>query len=198
MSCNTTGFGTQGLFTYHNHETLLEDYVPNTLSHLLSLDSFTSSDSGINASSQQYFLLQVGYKTCFAPFNDSTTYPPDSYIPQIEAKVKPFFQELFSVMNSSNVIVSLPGRSFSDHNNRVADVCTWKLNRMITHQAHLHGWMVLEREEIEHRLVLKSDYVEEPLRSTVSMMAFPAPQMISASLITMLHCLDQQQTFQLE
>jgi hypothetical protein len=131
----------------------------------------------------------------------------------------------------SRIIISLPSRVFynattintreypdeemkEQHDN--INYCHWRLNGLYTYIAHQHGFLVLTREEIEHRLVFKTEHsyavvdpqavrtnahiaVENVRKMTrprlQEMMEFPGAPIIAASLVEMLHCLDRNQTF---
>jgi len=197
LLCNSTGFGSNGVITFQHHDSLLEEFKPNTLQSILSPESLYSTTI---LSGDQFFFIQLGYHACFAPFNQSSLYSTD-YIKTAEGNIKSFLDELAEVLKpftreANNVIISMTGRTFPT-DDRAADVCTWRLNRMIAYHAHTHGWMLLEREEIEHRLLLKTDYADEPIRSVHSLLTFPAPQIIASSAIAMIDCVNKQYTFEL-
>jgi hypothetical protein len=94
---------------------------------------------------------------------------------------------------NTTVIVSTAPRS--GMGNSKADICTWKLNRIIARAAHNRGFIVLEREEIEHRLTFKLESSEDLIeRGAVDTAEAPAAQVVSTALLSMLRCLASNET----
>jgi hypothetical protein len=70
------------------------------------------------------------------------------------------------------------------------DRCSWHFNRIAAREAHVQGFAVLEREEIERRLMFKSEH--NPQYRTMKFMLHlenPAPQIIATSLLGLITCL---------
>lgn len=62
------------------------------------------------------------------------------------------------------------------------------MNRIAAHQAHLNGFPVLEREEIEHRLLFKSEFT--PYHKNINThihLDIPGPQIVSTALLAMVN-----------
>ena len=92
----------------------------------------------------------------------------------------------------TTVILMTGGRNFLKAHDTRGHRCQWRLNRIATHQAHLHGIPVFEREEIEHRYLFKSEY--SPGHKNVQThihLDIPGPQIISTALLAMITCLER-------
>ena len=75
------------------------------------------------------------------------------------------------------------------------DRCAWTFNRQAAYVAHQHGFIVFEREEIERRLLFKSEYNEEHRTIKPDLhLANPAPQIVATSLLGMVSCLAKNVT----
>ena len=124
---------------------------------------------------------------------------------------------------TTTVIVSTASRVLIG--NPVADRCTWKMNRIVARAAHKRGFVVFEREEMEHRVVFKSEYSED-LRaigigvsggsggdisastgsvggsdgavasSSIGSTEPPTAHILATSLLTMIRCLAHNQTLE--
>lgn len=149
---------------------------------------------------------QFGFAACNEPYNN--TKHTEAMISKAERNIPPLLNSfVISTSQYSNVstysgktnsrnIVSLASRSiFSDHR---SEVCTWKLNRMLAYEAHAHNVVVLEREEIEHRLLFRSEQTENPLVRSSYLLETPAPQIVTASLLSILTCIENNSTFVLK
>lgn len=108
---------------------------------------------------------------------------------------------------TTTVIISTTSRSLVG--NAKADRCIWKLNRIAAKEAHQLGFNVFEREEIEHRLLFKSEHIVSlhnsgaganvsvvpkiitPLYDAI--FTAPAPQIVATSLLEMIGCLQDGQ-----
>lgn len=86
------------------------------------------------------------------------------------------------------VIFVTPGRIGSTH--KLTDACSWRFNRHAARQAHLHGFTVLEREEIERRLLFKSESTPETATIKYTLhLANPGPTVVATALLGLISCL---------
>jgi len=79
--------------------------------------------------------------------------------------------------------------------NHATDRCVYKLNRILAREAHRHGFVVLEREEIEHRLMFKQE-ASEDLKELIPMPEPPTHHVLATSLLSMISCLARNGTGQ--
>jgi hypothetical protein len=93
-----------------------------------------------------------------------------------------------SQQSKTMVIIQLPGRI--GNSNSQNDHCTWSFNRYLANEAHKKNFAVLEREEIERRLLFKSEYYKEHrfIKQNLHLEA-PAPQIVATSLLGLISCL---------
>ena len=69
------------------------------------------------------------------------------------------------------------------------DACIAQFNRIVTDQAHVYGFPVLDKGEIERRLMRKSyGHSNPPLANEVHL-AQPGPAISSTSLLSLITCL---------
>jgi len=68
------------------------------------------------------------------------------------------------------------------------DQCIWKFNRAVSHEAHKHGFAVLEREEIERRYLYRFN-----AKAAMHLDA-PGPQIVGTSLLALIACLRRNGT----
>jgi hypothetical protein len=72
--------------------------------------------------------------------------------------------------------------------------CSWKFSRAAAAEAHKHGFAVLEREEMERRLVYRSEYSDYPSMKLVMHLDMPAQSIIATALVGLVSCLMKNQT----
>jgi hypothetical protein len=93
-----------------------------------------------------------------------------------------------SPFGKTKVIVSTAGRT--GHPDIGVQKCSMRFNRIVAREAHAQGFAVLEREEIEHRFLFKSE-VYPNYRTTKPGLHLdsPGPQIVATSLLEMISCL---------
>lgn len=93
----------------------------------------------------------------------------------------------------TTVIVSISGRHMKDDGRQ--DKCSWHINRVVTHQAHKHGFVVLEREEIEHRLLYRSEHNPDIKAVNPDVhLDIPGPQIVGTALLKLLECITKNES----
>jgi hypothetical protein len=88
------------------------------------------------------------------------------------------------------VIFQLPGRTGKSEPR--ADQCSRQYNRVLAKEAHNYGFTVIEREEIERRLLFKSEFspVFKSVHNALHLES-PAPNIVACSLLILVGCLSQ-------
>jgi hypothetical protein len=82
------------------------------------------------------------------------------------------------------------------------DECVWKFNAAARKHARLAGFAVLEREEIERRLLYMSMNSERGIGKEDEILRFkmhldvPAPQIVSTALLALIACLRDEHFFE--
>ena len=70
------------------------------------------------------------------------------------------------------------------------DDCVYRFNRVLAHGAHKYGFPVFEREEIERRLLFKSEHWEDRKTIVPNLhLPAPAPAIVATSLLALISCL---------
>jgi hypothetical protein len=149
------------------------------------------------------FVFEVGLHTCFHAYNNNNGYLNETYVLQHEKDLKVLFRAITAAITRPTaenttypgpetiVIVSAAGRigvgTFA------LDQCTWKFNRRLADEAHRAGFAFFEREEIERRLLFKSDsylgdHKGKYIKPNMHLPA-PSPQIVATSLLAMISCL---------
>jgi hypothetical protein len=72
--------------------------------------------------------------------------------------------------------------------NSKANFCTWKLNRIIPRAAQHRGFIVFERELMDHRIESESEYAEDLLQiGAVDAAPAPVSSFVSTALLSMIN-----------
>lgn len=101
---------------------------------------------------------------------------------------------------TTTVIVVTSSRFYNSNNyNYNSDRCIWRLNRIVAKAAHMMNFPVLEREELEHRLTYKAEYLpknEEIVKIIKLSDHLPPPvsSIIATTMLSMIACLTQNNT----
>ena len=157
-----------------------------------------------------YLIIQIGHSTCL-PSSD-----PEKSLTELQHSEQTFethVAEVDKLLDSIKTAVTRSTEQSNSHQqqqqqkgttviistasrtaigNPHADFCTWKLNRIIARAAHRRGFIVFEREEIEHRLLFKTEASEDLYSAGVLDKAAEPPMahIVSTSLLSMLTCLN--------
>lgn len=223
-TCHRPGFGKVGKiswnwkrFPYEEHDDLI--FGP---------EGVWSSDS--EQRRPDFLILSAGMHTCVRAVGArlSTDANHDHHkhynVSMLRQHEKDFKKLLDAVKESvqrpssrpkTTVIVMTGGRSVSaNHPGYFKEYeCQWRYNRFVAHNAHRHGYPVVEAEELERRLLFKQEYlfnfspsdeyakdnpeVVPPVQTVVPsvLLGDPAPQIISTSLLAMISCLGSNASY---
>lgn len=100
--------------------------------------------------------------------------------------VSPKRDSLFQrVANVTLVLVTTTGMTYIPR----VDICINQFNRIILDEAHKHGFPVLDRAEIERRLLRRSLGHPRPVLKNSVHLEKPAPAITSTALLNMISCL---------
>ena len=241
QACHVKGYGPTGQLSYERRDTLVED-LPDSKDFFSTHPIFGAKTDANQPSPRlpEVLVVQVARHSCaLASLKD--TKDADNWMKLAEAnqvKLMKQLQELKQSLKTQfshnlNVILMLPGRTLynattinsktfekSDYRPIYDDLdyCIWRLNGLMTYVAHEHGIPVHWREEIEHRLLLRTEhfYGTYDMQAVATsgdiavehvsffnrprceqLVQFPGAQIVAASLIEMLHCFSKNQTFSL-
>jgi hypothetical protein len=195
VTCHLPGFGNDGTITFDWKHFPYEDY-----------DEWIWGENGkwsSNATQRRpsVVVVQVGLHTCFHAANsrssDSTINQTlienhENDLPQMMKAIRTAIDRPLDDPNletpKTTVIIMTAGRIGNQESD--LDRCIWKFNRIATKEAHAHGFIVLEREEIERRLLFKSEHWKEYRSMKFELhLANPSAQIIATSLLSLISCL---------
>jgi hypothetical protein len=137
-------------------------------------------------------VIHVGLHTCIHALSHSNN---ASMVAQHEVDLQRMMNAIRKAIDrtpetsgKTTVIIQLPGRAGGTVH--TVDSCSRRFNRIAAKEAHLHGFVVFEREEIERRLLFKSEYLADH-RSIKPLLHLenPAPNVVGTSLLGMITCL---------
>ena len=214
--CESLGYGPHGKLSFELRDMLLEDFVPGQLTDHRILNN-TASDAVV----PDVVVLQVGYAACYESYNSKNGHKIDGGIEdRSDRNVGPLMNTMGRLirglherpeLQNSNanssipkpmmVVALAPRNPLQDY---YSDVCTWKLNRKVAFEAHKRKFIVFEREEIEGRVLFRSEYdiegdaaLEPYVLHPHNLTQFPIPQIVTSSFTSMLGCLDANVSFHL-
>ncbi len=93
------------------------------------------------------------------------------------------------------IVIMMGGGRLGNPSARL-DECTWRFNRVAAEAAHRQGFAVFDREELERRLLFKSETVDSAkyMKSSLHLDA-PGPQIVATALLGLISCLTKDQIF---
>jgi hypothetical protein len=193
--CESTAYGPQGRISFEWNDLLVEDFKQDALS---SLKLFSWPEDGRRP---DVVVVQLGYMACFLAYNRENGANCDGTIEnRAFGNLSGWIKAMSSLMQTKLPSTTLSIVSLASRNRLMdyySDVCTGKLNRKIASIAHHQKLMVFEREEMEYRLFYRSEQTDTPIVPPRNLSHFPVPQIVSASLVSMLACMDLNVTFHL-
>ena len=151
-------------------------------------------------------LIQTGLHTCFHAFTTSKNYINNSMIiqhqndiPQLMKLIKtaiqrPYINNTFDLRRAEPLIIFMTTGRTGIYDSK-ADECITKFNRILVKEAHLHGFVVLEREEIEKRLMFKSEHYYQTASTKLKLhLDKPSAEIIGTSLLALVSCIKRNST----
>jgi hypothetical protein len=91
----------------------------------------------------------------------------------------------------TSVVVITSGSTFTRVGGISIDACVRRFNRAATTAAHEAGFVVLDRGEIEHRLMHKSDLAKNPILLGDIHLPPPGPSLVSTCLLHLMKCMSK-------
>lgn len=193
VTCHLSGFGQTGKITFDWKHFPFEDY-----------DQWLFGTEGTwqaNATAGSYpdiLVIHVGLHTCVHAWK--STGMNYSMIEKHTHDIVPMLQAVHSAIHRTpadlprtTVIIQLPGRAGNSNIN--GDACSRSFNRILAAQAHRFGFAVLEREEIERRLLWKSEYYPDHRTIKPNLhLENPGPNIVGTSLLGLISCLARNGT----
>ncbi len=202
VTCHLSGFGPKGKITFDWKHFPYEDYDEYLFGEEGAWKSPNISDP--QAMEQYRFpeilVIHVGLHTCVHALANGHNI---SMVALHETLVRPMMNAIHNAIDrpfkhgyvgeQTMVIIQLPGRPSYDNPHVLH--CSRRFNRILAKEAHRHGFVVLEREEIERRLLFKSEYrVDHRTIKPLLHLENPAPNIIGTSLLGLVACLQRNST----
>ena len=146
----------------------------------------------------EVLVLHIGLHTCVHAHNSPTSSvanPNNTMIANHKRDIKTLMKAVRAAvdrtppsMPRTRVIVQLAGRAGASEPSQ--DKCSRTVNRVAAYEGHLQGFAVLEREEIERRLLYKSEFFEDVrYMKNILHLENPAANIVGTSLLTLIGCL---------
>lgn len=150
------------------------------------------------------FVNQMALHVCFHAYNPQYRTINESYVKYHESTLPTVMGAIRDAIErplpdgtpipkdqQTKVIIATSGRIGNPDLN--LDNCIWKFNRQLTVEAHAAGFPVFDREEIERRLLRKSDsFLGRHSGGTIKPnmhLPAPGPQIVATALLAMISCL---------
>jgi hypothetical protein len=146
--------------------------------------------------------VQFGLHTCrhahqnpavendYSIVNDTTIDRHIQNIPKLMASIRKAIDRPGENRTQSVIIVT--SGAVGSKNSSLVEECILRVNRVASDEAHKQGFAVLDRGEIEHRLMVKSRHSERPLLPVEMHLDQPAQSLISTCLLQLMTCLDRE------
>jgi hypothetical protein len=140
----------------------------------------------------EILVVHVGLHTCIHALahskNETMVIQHEEAVPIMMKAVYAAIRRTPNELPRTQVIIQLPGRA-GGSDARV-DGCSRRFNRILAKHAHLNGFSVFEREEIERRLLFKSEFLADH-RSVKPLLHLenPGPNIVGTSLLALINCL---------
>lgn len=193
VTCHVSGYGDEGLLTFDWKHFPYEDYDD----YLWGKDGLWKDNSTERV--PDILTVQFGLHSCWH------AHPEGLYSHHLPSANKSMLlkhtedvSKLFKAIDNAIkrrlqpaplVIVLTSGWTYIPDGSNV-DECIQRMNRVAATAAHAHGFAVLERGEIERRLMLKSLQSDSPIINPEIHLAQPAQNIIATCLLRMLNCLN--------
>ncbi len=206
VTCHVSGYGDRGVLSFDWKHFPYEDYDEHFWSDK---GPWVSGFAGEGVRRPDLLTVQLGLHTCWHAIpegfysrhlNATNTTMIQQHVDGIwklmssmrKALDKPSMvsNDGGAVRNSTTVIVLTSGASGLGVEGLRTDACIQKVNRAANDAAHAYGFAVLDRGEIERRLMYKSNYASTPLIPEEMHLIQPAQNIIATLLMHLYSCLD--------
>ena len=143
--------------------------------------------------------MEFGLHTCAhafqqregSPVNQSMADTHYENIPKLMRSIRTAIERP-GVNRTAMVIIVTSGASGDKVDGEKVDTCITKFNRRAADEAHKQGFAVLERGEIERRLLHKSYGSDNPLLEIDMHLGQPAQALIATCLLRLMTCLEAE------
>eukprot|EP01038_Epipyxis_sp_PR26KG_P013539 gene13539-18160_t len=198
VTCHVSGYGDGGLLSFDWKHFPYEDYDEYMWSDK---GPWISGFSGEGNRRPDVLTIQFGLHSCWhaspqglysTHLHEVNASMLDKHLADIP-KLMDSIKKAIMIQNTTHqtmVIIVTSGSSGMSHNGTEIDDCILKFNRAAAISAHEHGFAVLERGEIERRLLYKSIQSTNPILEIEMHLPQPAQNIIATSLLHLINCLN--------
>eukprot|EP01039_Chlorochromonas_danica_P004119 gene4119-4513_t len=202
MTCRLSGYGEKGILTYDWKHFPFEDYDEYLWgSKGPWMTGFPDQQSILNK--PDLLVIQIGLHTCLhasieGPYRPShmTSFNTSMYekhtkdIWKLMESIRHVIDETSHLHHTTVIILTSGEVGIEDHSMEM-NACIHKMNRITVNAARAYGFAILDRGEIEHRLVYKS--FQSPYRNIIPNdihLPQPGQNIIATSLLYLYTCLE--------
>lgn len=200
VTCHVSGYGEGGLLTYDWKHFPFEDYDEYLFGEK---GPWFNGFHGEGERRPELLTLQMGLHSCWH------THPEGLYSTELkdinETMIERHLSDIEKLMAAVRKAVDASNRSSSKGGTKTVivvtsgstgmgkaariDECILKFNRMAANAAHAYGFAVLERGELERRLMFKSIQSASPYLTVDMHLPQPAQNIIATCLLKLMSCL---------
>jgi len=209
VTCHVSGYGDKGVLSFDWKHFPYEDYDE----YLWGTEGpFRAGFPGEGLRRPDVLTVQMGMHTCWHanPEGLYSKHLPGINDTMVEAHLKSIPKLMQSIREAidqdvvpkapsaagdvqtqtrTTVIVLTSGSTGMDTGGVSIDTCIRRFNRAATKAAHDYGFAVLDRGEIEHRLMHKSTLAEHPILRSDMHLPQPGQNLVSTCLLHLMGCL---------
>lgn len=199
VQCHISGYGDGGVLTFDWKHFPFEDYDEWQWSPS---GPWTKGFSGEGNRRPDLLTVQTGLHTCWHSI------PEGLYSRHLnqsdDAMIKRHTDDMWKLMkhireaidhevegnrNDTTVIILTSGATGLGADGLKTDACILRFNRITMDAAHAYGFAVLDRGEIERRLMYKSMFAANPIIPVEMHLIQPAQNIVATALLKMYECL---------
>lgn len=193
VTCHLSGFGAEGRITFDWKHFTYEDYDQ----WLFSTDGPWKANS-TKGSFPDILVVHLGLHTCVHSWTQSSQNftmirQHTEAIPVMMEAIRTAIDRTPPELPRTVVIIQLAGRA--GNSDPRGDRCSRQFNRALAYHAHRFGFVAFDREEIERRLLFKSEYFFNYRTMKPSLhLENPGPNIVGTSLLGLIGCLQRNGT----
>lgn len=211
VTCHVSGYGTTGLLTYDWKHFPYDDYDEYLFGEK---GAWQAGFPGEGERRPDLFVIQFGLHSCTHAntegphskhLHDTNFTMMEQHLNQVETLIASvrrsidFHPEQERARNRSHIVFMTSGMSNQGAKGIMTDSCVQTMNSKITEIGHRYGFAVLERGEIERRLMFRSTFSDNPVFNYGDAhLLQPAQNIIATSLLHLYSCLQHYQVSQTE
>jgi hypothetical protein len=202
VQCHVSGYGEHGLLTFDWKHFPFEDYDDYMWNEK---GPWHAGFGGEGIRRPDLLTIQFGLHSCWHSHNEGiySNHLNETNTRMIDRHIEDIWKLMAAIrsavnarvnndpaMNATTVIILTSGNTGFGFQTVKTDACIQRLNRVTTDAANAYGFAVLDRGELERRLMYKSLYADNPLFPNEMHLIQPAQNIISTVLLHLYSCLD--------